>query len=119
MARTYVHGYNFRENNRLQDQATTLVDLLHSDTSYSAGSHGLLRRYDESRGWIKGQRSVPTSPRQTEHGGVRELVNRSGLLSRTHPARPNAWRNRLIVVHRLHFRGPKSNNRARFDALLL
>ncbi len=41
MARTYVHGYDFRENTRLQDQATTLVDLLHSDTSYSAGSHVL------------------------------------------------------------------------------
>lgn len=34
----YVHGYNQRENIRLQDQASTLVDLLHSDTFYSAGS---------------------------------------------------------------------------------
>ena len=41
MASTYVHGYNFRESTRLQDQATTLVELLHSDTSYSAGSHVL------------------------------------------------------------------------------
>lgn len=30
----YVHGYDPRENERLQDQAGTLVDLLHSDTSY-------------------------------------------------------------------------------------
>jgi hypothetical protein len=29
----YVHGYHRRENDRLQDQAGTLVDLLHSDTS--------------------------------------------------------------------------------------
>jgi ubiquinone/menaquinone biosynthesis C-methylase UbiE len=30
----YVHGYHPRENERLQDQAWTLVDLLHSDTAY-------------------------------------------------------------------------------------
>ncbi len=34
----YVHGYHARENIRLQDQASTLVELLHSDTSYPAGS---------------------------------------------------------------------------------
>jgi len=38
MSETYVHGYNARENERLQDQAGTLVDLLHSDTSYPSGS---------------------------------------------------------------------------------
>jgi SAM-dependent methyltransferase len=41
MNTAYVHGYNPRENIRLQDQATTLVDLLHSDTSYPAGSRVL------------------------------------------------------------------------------
>src|SRR5437588_6183941 len=34
----YVHGYHQRENERLQDQAGTLSDLLHSDTAYPAGS---------------------------------------------------------------------------------
>ena len=34
----YVHGYDSRENRRLQDQANTLVELLHSDTSYQAGA---------------------------------------------------------------------------------
>jgi SAM-dependent methyltransferase len=34
----YVHGYHPRENERLQDQAGTLVDLLHSDTAYPGGS---------------------------------------------------------------------------------
>lgn len=34
----YVHGYDPRENIRLQDQASTLVELLHSDTTYPAGS---------------------------------------------------------------------------------
>jgi len=37
MKHTYVHGYDPRENIRLQDQASTLVELLHSDTSYPAG----------------------------------------------------------------------------------
>jgi len=38
MSGSYVHGYQPRENERLQDQAGTLVDLLHSDTTYPAGS---------------------------------------------------------------------------------
>jgi len=38
LSETYVHGYQPRENERLQDQAGTLVDLLHSDTSYPPGS---------------------------------------------------------------------------------
>lgn len=37
MSGAYVHGYYPRESERLQDQAGTLVDLLHSDTSYPAG----------------------------------------------------------------------------------
>ena len=38
MKNSYVHGYDRRENIRLQDQAVTLVELLHSDTIYPAGS---------------------------------------------------------------------------------
>lgn len=37
----YVHGYDLRENTRLQDQASTLVELLHADTAYPAGSRVL------------------------------------------------------------------------------
>lgn len=33
----YVHGYDVKENIRLQDQASTLVELLHSDTVYPVG----------------------------------------------------------------------------------
>ena len=33
-----MHGYRPRENERLGDQAGALVDLLHSDTAYPAGS---------------------------------------------------------------------------------
>jgi SAM-dependent methyltransferase len=38
VSETYVHGYHPRENERLQDQAGSLVDLLHSDTSYPSAS---------------------------------------------------------------------------------
>ncbi len=41
MKRSYVHGYDRRESIRLQDQASTLADLLHSDTSFPAGSRVL------------------------------------------------------------------------------
>ncbi|HMN74104.1 MAG TPA: methyltransferase domain-containing protein [Rhodoblastus sp.] len=37
MIRDYVHGYDAAEQQRLQDQAATLVDLLHGDTGYPAG----------------------------------------------------------------------------------
>ena len=38
MGNAYVHGYHQRENERLQDQAGTLVELLHHDTQYPVGS---------------------------------------------------------------------------------
>ncbi|NIP71805.1 MAG: methyltransferase domain-containing protein [Gammaproteobacteria bacterium] len=41
MNETYVHGYNRRENVRLHDQAGALIDLLHADTEYPAGSRVL------------------------------------------------------------------------------
>lgn len=41
MKNNYVHGYDPRENIRLQDQASTLVELLHADTVYPAGSRVL------------------------------------------------------------------------------
>jgi ubiquinone/menaquinone biosynthesis C-methylase UbiE len=41
MSRPYVHGYLAREKERLQDQAETLIDLLHSDTIYPSGSRVL------------------------------------------------------------------------------
>jgi ubiquinone/menaquinone biosynthesis C-methylase UbiE len=37
----YVHGYGQKEKTRLQDQAATLVELLHSDTAYPAACHVL------------------------------------------------------------------------------
>lgn len=41
MSDKYVHGYDPRESLRLQDQATTLAELLHADTAYPAGSRVL------------------------------------------------------------------------------
>ncbi len=41
MRKAYVHGYNPRESIRLQDQASTLAALLHSDSSFPAGSRVL------------------------------------------------------------------------------
>jgi ubiquinone/menaquinone biosynthesis C-methylase UbiE len=38
MNKAYVHGYHAQENERLQDQAGTLIGLLHGDTAYPAGS---------------------------------------------------------------------------------
>jgi len=38
MSKAYVQGYHQRENERLQDQAGTLIELLHSDTAYPSGS---------------------------------------------------------------------------------
>jgi SAM-dependent methyltransferase len=38
MTSAYVHGYDPRENRRLQDQASTLVELLHWDTAYPEGN---------------------------------------------------------------------------------
>jgi len=38
MTSAYIHGYDTRENLRLHDQASTLAELLHSDTIYPEGS---------------------------------------------------------------------------------
>jgi hypothetical protein len=38
VSETYIHGYHPQENERLQDQAGTLIDLLHFDTAYPGGS---------------------------------------------------------------------------------
>jgi SAM-dependent methyltransferase len=41
MSDAYVHGYESRESRRLQDQASSLVELLHWDTAYPEGSRVL------------------------------------------------------------------------------
>jgi SAM-dependent methyltransferase len=41
MDQSYVHGYSAREAERLFDQANTLAELLHRDTTYPAGNRVL------------------------------------------------------------------------------
>ncbi len=41
MNRTYLHGYDDPESLRLQDQARTLEELLHSDSFFPSGSRVL------------------------------------------------------------------------------
>jgi len=41
MTAAYVHGYQAAEGARLQDQAETLVELLHGDTRYPEGARVL------------------------------------------------------------------------------
>ena len=41
VTREYVHGYSAREGRRLVDQATTLAELLLSDTVFPAGARVL------------------------------------------------------------------------------
>src|SRR3954469_9463917 len=38
MSQLYVHGYHARESERLDDQAGSLVELLHVDTAYPPGA---------------------------------------------------------------------------------
>jgi SAM-dependent methyltransferase len=40
-SRHYIHGYDGRESERLSAQASSVLDLLHGDTTYSAGSRVL------------------------------------------------------------------------------
>lgn len=41
MNQGYVHGYDSTEAQRLQDQAASLVELLHADTAYPAAGGGV------------------------------------------------------------------------------
>ena len=61
----YVHGYDLRESVRLQDQAATLVDLLHAGTFYPpGGSH--------SRSWVWSWRT-DNYPRPQQPGGANHI----------------------------------------------
>ena len=41
MQKNYIHGYSQKENIRLEDQASTLTELLHADTLFSNSRHVL------------------------------------------------------------------------------
>src|ERR1051326_1962358 len=38
MSDAYVHGYDSKESERLRDQASSVMELIHSDTAYPPGS---------------------------------------------------------------------------------
>ena len=84
MSEAYVHGYDARENERLQDQAGTLVDLLHADTAYPPREHG-------ARGRLRRRRpdghAGPAQPGRALHVDRRlgRLARRGGATDRRRP----------------------------------
>jgi ubiquinone/menaquinone biosynthesis C-methylase UbiE len=85
MNETYVHGYHSREQERLQDQAGTLEDLLHSDNAYPRGSRvlevgcgvgaqtvTLARRSPDAR-------FISIDVSEESISGARQAVERAGL----------------------------------------
>ena len=67
----YVHGYHPRENMRLQDQASTLEEILHSDTHFPPGSRIL------EAGCGVGAQTVPLAKKQPAGNDHRRRYLRS------------------------------------------
>lgn len=93
MTGPYVHGYDPREHERLQDQAGTLVDLLHSDTAYARGDTvleagcgvgaqtvTLARRSPEARFTSVdiSAESLEEAQRKTDYAGITNVKFRQG-----------------------------------------
>ena len=93
MPKAYVHGYDPGENIRLQDQASTLVELLHADTSYPAGSRVLEARCGVGAQTVTlarnsphaqitsvdiSERSVAETGRRVEEAGLTNVTLRQG-----------------------------------------
>jgi ubiquinone/menaquinone biosynthesis C-methylase UbiE len=89
----YVHGYDQRETMRLQDQASTLVELLHSDTVYPPDSTVLeagcgvgaqtltLARNSPRARFVSvdiSQRSVAEARKKTEEAGYTNVSFQQG-----------------------------------------
>lgn len=110
MPKRYVHGYGQRESVRLQDQASTLVELLHSDTAYQAGDRvleagcgvgaqtltlaanspgALITSVDISEG------SVAEARRRAKEAGISNVEFRQGDLF--HLPFPPGWFDHLFV----------------------
>ncbi len=93
MNRTYVHGYDPRENIRLQDQASTLVELLHSDTKYppdskvleagcGVGAQTVMLAQNSPGAYITSvdisESSIAEAKRRVEEAGCTNVVFRQG-----------------------------------------
>jgi SAM-dependent methyltransferase len=110
MANSYVHGYNSRESTRLQDQASTLEELLHSDTSYPSGSLVL------EAGCGVGAQTLPLAKNSPQAEIVAVEISRaSALLARENVDHADLLNVRIIQgdIFRLPFR------EASFDHLFL
>ena len=74
MSQSYVHGYQPRENDRLRDQAGTLVELLHGDTAYPPGSTVLEVGCAACGAMATGGPEVTTSPASAVPHSPQNLV---------------------------------------------
>ena len=81
----YVHGYDPRERERLQDQAGTLVELLHHDTAYPDGSAVL------EAGCGVGAQTVTLASRSPGLGSRPSTSRRSRSPRRASASRRRAW----------------------------
>jgi ubiquinone/menaquinone biosynthesis C-methylase UbiE len=110
LTNSYVHGYDSRESIRLQDQASTLEELLHSDTSYPSGSLVL------EAGCGVGAQTLPLAKNSPQAEIVAVEISRaSALLARENVDHADLLNVRIIQgdIFRLPFR------EASFDHLFL
>ncbi|HNX39953.1 MAG TPA: methyltransferase domain-containing protein [Methanothrix sp.] len=110
MANSYVHGYDSRESVRLQDQASTLEELLHSDTSYPRSSLVL------EAGCGVGAQTLPLAQKSPQAEIVAVEISRpSALLAKENIEQAGLLNVRIIQgdIFRLPFR------EASFDHLFL
>jgi SAM-dependent methyltransferase len=87
MASEYVHGYAAQEAARLVDQAATLTELLHSDTTYPAGSLVL------EAGCGVGAQTVPLATRSPQATFVSVDISPASLILAKARAREADLRN--------------------------
>jgi ubiquinone/menaquinone biosynthesis C-methylase UbiE len=78
MSEKYVHGYDPRENIRLQDQASSLAELLHHDTSYPAESLVL------EAGCGVGAQTITLAPNSPEANFIAIDISKSSLVEARH-----------------------------------
>lgn len=116
----YVHGYDPRASERLHDQASTLVDLLHHDTAYPDGSSVLeagcgvgaqtvtLATRSTGAGFTSiemSEESVAEARRRVEQAGVGNVE----LMQAEHLARPGEIvldRGKVVCEQRALLLGP-------------
>jgi len=110
MVDPYVHGYHPKESTRLQDQAATLVDLLHSDTFYPPGSLVL------EAGCGVGAQTVPLAKNSPEAKIIALDISRSSAADARRKAELEGLANvRVLQGDIFHLPFPKAS----FDHLFI